>query len=134
MYNNVFREYINKMIGENPFREAGFEYSSMISNFNRQTTMDLECLYPDLYKLLYPMIKTVCKRNTEPIKGENIDTIVNEVYSNFHHDEVSELQAKNKKIETYKIAKNNNIILKDLIKILVIEEILGSTRNKLEVF
>ena len=63
MYNNIFQEYINKIIGGSSRIESIF----VNSDFHKQTNMELDSLYPDLYKLLYPMIKTACLRNTKPI-------------------------------------------------------------------
>ena len=133
MYNNIFQEYINKMIGGTSiFEITGNSYS----DFQNQTNKELESLYPELYKLLYPMIKTACMRNTKPITAETIEEMVKEIYSNFHNEEMPQAstKTKTKEIETNKGEKTNNALLKDLIRILLIKEILENQRNRQLVF
>lgn len=132
MYNNVFQEYINKMIGGTPRVGSAFQNSAMLSansysNFQGQTNMDLERSYPESYKLLYPMVRTACMRNTKPITDETIDEMVRDIYSNFHSDETSQVPAKTrtKEVEADRVAKPNNFVLNDLIRILLIRELLG---------
>ena len=127
MYNNIFQEYINKMIGGTPRIESIF----VNNDFHNQNNMELDRLYPDLYKLLYPMIKTACLRNTKPITAEKIEEMVKEIYSNFHNEETSQtsIKVKNKGTEINKVEKANNDFLKDVIKILLIKEVFEDQEN-----
>lgn len=139
MYNNIFQKYINKMIGGTSRVESAFENLDMMivgnsyGDFQWQTNEDLEHFYPELYKLLYPMIRTACMKNTKPITEELIDEMVKDIYSNFHSDETGQTPAKNKEGEADKIEKPNNFVLNDLIRILLIRELLGRPRNMLPI-
>ena len=166
MYNNVYQEYINNMMGTLPRNEMDFQNNSSMnlntySNF-QPTNMELEKLYPDLYKLLYPMVQAACMRNTKTITAETIDEMVNDIYSNFTSDEAISLNinltndvrsgsSNNSKVEKSSNAKismtsqtetrnksegenrvirrPNNYLLNDLIRILLIRELLGRPGN-----
>ena len=164
MYNNVYQEYINNMLGMQPKIQSDFEYdtyrnSNIFQNQN-STNIEFEKFYPDLYKLLYPMIQTVCMRNTKPITEETIDEMVKDIYSNFSTDEEVVLNINltndvksNKMVESQKNTSNklttktmplearnaenkeernlrpNNYVLKDLIRILLIRELIGRPGN-----
>lgn len=160
MYNNVYQEYINNMLGTIPKTHLNFEYdgnreTNFFQNFNA-TNIDLEKFYPDIYKLLYPMIQTACMRNTKPITEETIDEMVRDIYSNFNADDVTilninltndvrsnsktnELQKTNSKTlssekrnteeKEDRNLRQNNYLLNDLIRILLIRELLGRPGN-----
>ncbi len=178
MYNNVYQEYINNMLGTIPKMHSDFEYDSfrdenylqnpniinMDSSFfhnQNATNLDLERFYPDLYKLLYPMIQAACMKNIRPITEETIDEMVKEIYSNFNADDITVLNinltndvrsgnktseasktssskttSKNPSAETRVTVENeernirpNNYVLNDLIRILLIRELLGRPGN-----
>jgi len=170
MYNNVYQDYIDNIMGTTVINRRNFEnntYIDQMSNQNNITTQ-LERFYPELYKLLYPMIKTACMKNTKPLTEENINEMVKEIYSNFVAEDVTvlninltndvkssskerELQndrssvnksnSTNKAVskdfaETRNSEKNeernfrpNNYILSDLIRILLIRELIGTQGN-----
>ena len=136
MYNNVFQEYINNMIGGTPRIESIFENSAMLTanpyiSFQSQSNMDLERSYPELYRLLYPMVKTACMRNTRPITNETIDQMVRDIYSSFNNDETTQVSAetRTKGEEADRAQRPNNFVLNDLIRILLIRELLGRPGN-----
>ena len=96
MYNNVYQEYINDILGNTNRNQVQFPNNSLIdtnlyNNFQDSTNMELEKFYPDLYRVLYPMIQTACMRNTKPITSETIDEMVNEIYFNFNDDNTTVL-------------------------------------------
>lgn len=149
MYNNVYQEYMNNIVGMPYKYETNLENSAnnnTINNFqgsNITANIELEKCYPELYKLLYPMVQTACMKNTKPLTEETIDEMVNEIYKSFNADEEIKQVSENKKSETRKIQEptmqmrnqeaegknrgesSNNIMLNDLIKILIIRELLG---------
>lgn len=169
MYNNVYQEYINNMLGTMPRSEMDFQNNSPMnlntySNFQNPspTNMELENYYPDLYRLLYPMIQSACMRNTKPITSETIDNMVNDIYSNFTSDEAillninltndvrsgssnnskvdksanskisttSQTEMRNKSEGENRVTRRpNNYVLNDLIRILLIRELLGRPGN-----
>ena len=65
MQGDEWQQYDNYM----PMMQQG---SQMTSNMN----IDLESCYPEIYKIVYPMVRNVCMRNTEPITEEVIENKV----------------------------------------------------------
>ena len=129
-------------------------------NQNNTTNMELEKLYPELYRLLYPMIQAACMRNTKPLTEETIDEMVRDIYSNFSADDATilninltnEVRSNEKTNEIQKNSSSkvasksaletrdsdkketrnirpNNFVLNDLIRILLIRELLGRPGN-----
>jgi len=91
MYNNVYQEYINSIIGTVPRNYNNFQETEhnnwmprpYFQNGNDASNLNLERFYPELYKLIYPMIQTACIKNTKPLTQEVIDEMVKDIYSNF---------------------------------------------------
>ena len=164
MYNNVYQEYINNMLGTIAKVHSNFETdvsreANFFQNFNT-TNIDLEKFYPDIYKLLYPMVQTACMRNAKPITEETIDEMVRDIYSNFNADDVTifninltnDVRSSNQTNEASKMStiktnsktsptetrsneedrnlRQNNSILNDLIRILLIRELLERPGNR----
>ena len=143
MYNNIYQEYINNILGTRNNEQFNYDTEthreSDFFQFQSSINMELEEFYPELYKIIYPMIQTACMKNTKPITEETIDDLVKEIYSNFNSDDISnELRNDNKNNEVSKAPKaknisesdnrsfrDNNFVLKDLIRILLIRELLG---------
>ena len=115
----------------------------------------LEKFYPDIYILLNPMIKHVCMKNVNQLSENTINEMVEEVYSNFISDpnsvddfnlrnefrsgksletsvtgksknSISSTSKRNEVIEKTQI-KEKNQILRDLIKILILRELMGKS-------
>jgi len=148
MYNNYYEEYIrntlgynlNPIINENQYSEDYFEteYDSLYNN------QEVEEMYPDIYKKIYPIICKHCMNVRERISEDLINRITDEVYKNIDEiEENKELQRENNRnvisnnnrinpninntIDKRNNPKNcNNCVLKDLIKILILRELLGN--------
>ena len=164
MYNNVYQEYINNIIGQSNrnainFAENAYNNYEPVEYFqNENSNLDLERFYPDLYRLIYPMIKAACMKNTKPLTKECIDEMVKEIYSNFVAEDditlpntnltndvrsklptdaksTSKITSSSKQDskdfgETRNIERRpNNFVLNDLIRILLIRELLGRPGN-----
>lgn len=130
MYNNVFQDYINNIIGNNYREETNFENSAILSlnqynNFQSQVSTELEQFYPESYKLIYPMVRTACMRNTKPITDETIEEMVQEIYLNFNGDDITEELTETRGSQR----SQNKFAINDLIKILLIRELLGRPGN-----
>lgn len=125
MYDNVYEEYIRSMIGNYPnfssrdYYNYGNNIYETYDEFNNyrnaqmnDTTYlanDLEECYPESYKLIYPMIKKVCMKNTRSLSKDLIDEMVEEVYSNFIEDEPIELNINlNNEVRSSKDSENSN--------------------------
>lgn len=130
MQGDEWQQYDNFM----PMMQQG---AQMTSNMN----VDLENCYPEIYKIVYPMIRNVCMRTTEPITEEVIDRMVNEVYTNIETGDVITLninlgnsvttgekgantEAKEGTQNRETESRQRNFLMNDLIRILLIRELL----------
>ena len=112
----MYEDYFQNMFG-NDYYPYNTTYTPSTNNhgyFN-----NLEDLYPEIYSIVYPMVQKVCTLNTMPICENLIENLTNDVYINF------EEQSKNESRET----RQDNTLLKDLIKILLIRELIGTSHN-----
>lgn len=154
MYNNEsFEEYIRQILGypTNNYNVSFMNEPNMRSN-QMSTNEELEKYYPEIYKVVYPMINNRCSRITEPISQELIDQVTEEIASAIEpkeislninlHNEISnnkEERVENKAKDLTSVSSTDANAenreeqkrigrfgsLEDLIKILVIRELLG---------
>ncbi len=161
MYNNnVYEDYIRQVLGypNNVQRNDNYmEYSNV--NIEQD---ELEACYPEIYKLVYPMINKRCNQINGPITNELIEQITEEIASaiepaneigvniNIQNNTRATAYNEDKILEVNKVASDKNINskqentkenrggeaesgkrvsrrggLSDLIKILIIRELLG---------
>ena len=121
--------------------QYGYDYNPYYSNSNYQkrgiSNNEIEELYPEIYKVIYPMVKKVCANNYRTVTSESIEQMVEEVYSNVEANNGIELNItlnnevrgeKGNKTDVKKedraYGKNSGLL--DIIKILVLREILGN--------
>lgn len=151
MHNESYEEYIRSILGYPYYNSSCYESDY---NFNRrnqinnETNSQLEACYPEIYKVVYPMVNKACSNNTKPITSELIDELTNEIYTAVENDTeinininlTNEIQSTGNrntsscvKTETAKEIPQNrgedrqfrNRGLQDLIRILLIRELLG---------
>lgn len=155
MYSNeTYEDYIRSILGYpniNNLQENNYSnYPNYINNNIESKKIDLENYYPEIYKIIYPMITSRCSRIMEPITEELIDSITNEIYSSIEveneinlninlQNDVNNFNSNNMNFErqknepkTYKQEENRedrtNNHLRDLIRILLIRELLKRQR------
>ena len=123
-------------------------------NMNMMQANELENCYPEIYKVVYPMVKKVCMKCRGIANPKMIDDMVNEVYNNIETNDGIELnitvnnevrKAPNTENRTSTVenrgtstetrastsenrAQRNNG-LNDLIRILILRELLGRPGN-----
>ena len=103
---------------------------------------EIESCYPEIYKVVYPMIRSRCQRNTKPVTKELIEEMTGEIYQAIEGEvfmteeniEQNRGENKNKIIPDEKQINRKesdvqnrelrNSGLQDLIKILLIRELL----------
>lgn len=155
MYNESYEEYIRSILGYPNYGNNVFEntYQNSPTSFrNTETDRQLEACYPEIYKIVYPMVSKACISNTRPITSDLIDELTDEIYAAVENDTqinininlTNEVQssgnrntpsnAKAEK-ETTKETRGEdrqfrNRGLQDLIRILLIRELLGRPGNR----
>lgn len=187
MYQQSYEEYIRSILGyqasmPNTNSPMGCQEtdtscgmvnvygSNYLPNYSNQyrRNVELETCYPEIYKVIYPMVKKACEANTKPVCQELVENMTDEIYMaiegrqeleiniNLQNEITSEQncdrsQAVNPKAET-KVAqkvssrktedlekqtktenresRQFNRGLRDLIKILILRELLGRPGNR----
>ena len=158
-YRNIYEQYNQENCGMNYEPRYGFD---MVDNYpygynpnyiqenipnyqSRNIAQELENSYPEIYKIVYPMVRKVCaKNNYRGFSKVEVDRMVEEVYSSVEvndavelnitlnndvrgtsKDESSSNEAKDEEsiVEKRQIRKNSG--LNDLIRILILRELLG---------
>ena len=172
MYDNQYEEYIRSVLGyptttnmnqnqinQNQMYQAEYPNPSQVNMRN-----DLEEFYPEIYKIIYPMVQKACDGNMGANSREEIEQMTDEIYSAIedsnqinvninlgntisttnmnrmqNRNEMSkeevqkksserqEIENRNAEVESRIIPRNNN--LRDLIKILLIRELLRRRHN-----
>lgn len=156
MYNETYDDYIRSILGYPPnsaynnyedFRNSTVNYSNSVEN--------LEECYPEIYKIVYPMVTKRCSNVRGNLTNSDIESITDEIY--YAIEEKNEIQLNinlnnqvrttqanssskvtDKKVDT-KISevtgqkretRQINRGLRDLIKILIIRELLNRPRPR----
>ena len=121
---------------QNNFYES-IPYDTFSNYSARNIVSDLENLYPEIYKIIYPMIQKACNQNTKPIDENLIDDMTDDIYSNIEADNIINLNiniennrnekvADKEKNSRCKVTENRQVNnpIRDLIRILLIRELL----------
>ena len=93
MYNNQsYDDYIRSILGypmqNDNIYQADTYFERQGTQYKVQNNQELENLYPEIYKIIYPMIRKACISNNMPINGETIENIVDDIYSSVESDNV----------------------------------------------
>ena len=165
----MYRDYMQNLLGsnfpncqntyDNSFIDIGYSYNPMGNYFyNNQPQMnrsvDLESLYPEIYKIIYPMVQKACLQITGQIDASLLDNLTNDIYNNLEGENVINLNinienSKNESTDSnnssntmnsfktrkkatkllYQETRHVNNPIRDLIKILLIRELLRRQRQ-----
>lgn len=92
MFNNQsYDEYIRSILGYDQVNHMDSIYQRDFQDFSPydrnysliNTSMsndELEDCYPEIYKVVYPMVQKACATNTRPLTRELVDDLTNEIY------------------------------------------------------
>ena len=161
MYYQNYEDYMRAVLGypmenQNTYR---MDYLGDFQNINiqYQNTKELEDCYPEIYKILNPIVCEVCNRCNIPVTRNVVENMVEEIYQRIEFNNeiaininidnrTSEKQVENRTNNVKaNIVRNNNIneqnrkvtdienrqrrpnnpFLKDLIRILILNRLLG---------
>ena len=90
---SVYEEYMRNVLGYEPIRyrdtyDAEYNDYMNYSNFNMPQQVEsnlevsrLESCYPDIYNLVYPMVKKACSQNNRALSSDLVDELTNEIYN-----------------------------------------------------
>ena len=164
MYNNPYEEYMRNSLGYNQIpmanmNQMNMNYMNMLPEMYETegyfmcNQSSVEDMYPEVYRIIYPMICKACMAVNENVTEDLVSRITNEVYMNVEHMEIvnetrsssiSVTPQSNKNVKSDSVTNktnssiNNNVVnvrqetrqrnplLNDLIKILVLRELIGN--------
>lgn len=138
MYYQNYEDYMRSMLGyPNQNRMEMPTYITPDDYYMEEETKDnienYENMYPEIYRIVYPMVCKACDDNTKPITEETINEMTNIIFSNLepNSEQINvkmelkngDVRNPNAKQEMSKETRQNNT-LRDLIRILLIREVL----------
>ncbi len=129
MYNTSYEEYMRTVLGYTPnCIQDTYQNENYFNNNVYPVNNNLESMYPEIYRVLEPLIRKECMNvNCNQIDNETLEKMTNNVLNSVSVD---------LKIETNNRAENRkddrqisqNRFLNDLIKILLLKELLNKPR------
>ena len=135
MNDSIYEEYMRSVLGYQPVNydntyDMGYDRFEMpnMTAMNNIQMQELENCYPDIYRIIYPMVQRACSQNTRPITRVLVDSMTDEIYFAVEDKEMLENRNKNEKT-TQVTTENRQIVrnqgLNDIIRILILRELLG---------
>lgn len=141
-----YEEYMRSVLGYSPYvgndytytdeQEDIYAYSNEVMP-NAQV-QDLSAFYPEIYKIIYPMVCKVCNTNSgRELTKELLEQMINEIYSNVEPEQEIDSSVRNQaplkngdvrnpnakeSIAPAKETRQTNFLLRDLIRILILRE------------
>lgn len=91
MYYQSYEDYIRSILGyptqnsavnsNNTYKYLGEEYEYTANTMPKYSS-DVLDLYPEIYKIVNPMVCKICEANTKPITKELVEQMTDEIYLN----------------------------------------------------
>ena len=144
-----YEEYMRSVLGynqipnnmyTNSYDDYYFDTQYLNTNNITVNTDLIESMYPEIYRIIYPMICKVCTQNSQmEITRDLVDSMTEEVYSNVEGEErqspVNEVvrpvlkngdvRNPNAKEQEFRgETRQRNFLMRDLIRILILRELL----------
>ena len=146
MYNQSYDEYLRCVLGINSQPEIYNNYNNLYTypeiNYyrnpvNMSSMENLEDEYPEIYRIVYPMVQKICERNyNRQMSSKLIDDMTNEIYEyvdpnmtdvnlnvQVRGEEKSVNLKANERKEVRETRQRRNPFLNDLIRILILREL-----------
>lgn len=130
-----YDEYMRNLMGcpnmYTPMSQPMFNYS----NIETCSSADLERMYPEVYRVVYPMVCFACDNIRTPITEEMIDMMTDDIYDRVEADgriniDIS-VEVRNEELNNgeaqetrQRRPRRRNRFLRDLIRILLLRELL----------
>ena len=92
MYNETYDEYIRSILGYPPINSINNDFLDYRNqnNYNMSNDMELERCYPEIYKIVYPMVTTKCSNVRSSLTNDDIENMTDEIY--YALEEKNEIQ------------------------------------------
>lgn len=151
MFNETYDEYIRNILGYDNINKNTSNNSIQNNNQSIQN-YELEKYYPEIYKIIYPMITKKCNNTKKEITKEELENITDEIYFAIEQNNTTQININlnndinvmpiqqrtlnpkpelkiSKTKEEKRETRNINSGLRDLIKILLIRELINKSNR-----
>lgn len=91
MYYNDYEDYMRNVLGYNNANDntygcnCGYDMNDMYLYTNRNnpnTNSNIEQMYPEIYKIINPMVCRMCDNNMQPVSEYLIEQMTDDIYDN----------------------------------------------------
>lgn len=91
MYYNEYDEYMKSVLGYPNLNDNTYcsscnyriNYNDMdYNNYTRAETANIEQMYPEIYRIINPMVCKACDNNTQPVTEYLIEQMTDDIYDN----------------------------------------------------
>ncbi len=143
-----YEEYMRSVLGYSPYvendytytdeQEDIYAYSNDMMQMQQQPTQDLSAFYPEIYKIIYPMVCKACNVNSNrELTKELLEQMCDEIYRNVEPEQEQDISTRNQAplkngdvrnpnakepVSPAKETRQTNFLLRDLIRILLLRE------------
>ena len=131
-----YEEYMRSVLGYSPYVENDYTYTDEQEDIYaysndmmqmQQQTQDVTPFYPEIYKIIYPMVCKVCNSNSgRELTKDLLEQMCDEIYRNVEPEQESEVSVRNpnakEPVQPIKETRQTNFLLRDLIRILLLRE------------
>lgn len=141
-----YEDYMRSVLGYSPYVQNDYTYSepedlydySNVAPTSVQPTQDLTPFYPEIYKIIYPMVCKVCNMNSNrELTKDLLDQMCDEIYRNVEPEQEIDSSTRNQAplkngdvrnpnakepMTPVKETRQTNFLLRDLIRILILRE------------
>lgn len=132
---NTYEEYMQNVLGMNTPNTYAPNINYYEPRMQEPNLLEINNLYPEIYGIIYPMVQKTCsRRNIITIDEMQINEMVDEIYNAVEantevmqtRETTNNIRAQETKNTREKETRrpSNNYLLRDLIRILIIREIL----------
>lgn len=142
-----YDEYMRSVLGYPDMRmnmNSNINMMNQCDNFNPYSD-DLERMYPEVYRVVHPMVCRACDNVTMPVTEDMLDSMTDDIYDRVEADgrinievtvEAEFRDTESNSSESRQMSRprprprRRNRFLRDLIRILLIRELLGRRRQR----
>ena len=140
MYYQNYEDYMRNMLGynnPNPMEMPTYMLQDEYYQEGINDVSDIENMYPDIYRKVYPMVCRACDTNTRPITDDTIEDMINSIVLNIdgNNEQVNaKMELKNGDVRNpnakQETRQQGNSFLRDLVRILLIRELIRRRPNR----
>lgn len=137
-----YDEYMRNLMGYPNMNTSMNPSMFPYSNMDTCSDDDLERMYPETYRIIYPMVCFACDNIRRPVTEEMVDMMTDDIYDRVEADgriniDIS-IEVRNEQSNSEEIQENRqqrrprrrNRFLRDLIRILLLRELFRRRRPR----